>query len=128
MSKNSPVKLFIQSPLKYLAVTLVFVAASYLFVDWFQIALEKVIPGFIFLTGLYLLFYFLFVFIQKKYSDKSAFIFLILMGLKLVFIIAYLFLFLNPSTHENKTEILLFLMNYFALLIIDLTLKVHLVR
>lgn len=95
---------------------------------WIQIELSKVYSGLFFLTGVYLLFYYLFVLIQKKHSEKGGFIFLILMTLKLCFIFGYLFLFLNPSASENKREVLLFLMNYFALLIVDLTLKVRVMK
>lgn len=44
------------------------------------------------------------------------------------FIFGYLFLFLNPEASENKREVLLFLMNYFALLIVDLAIKVRLMK
>jgi hypothetical protein len=43
---------------------------------------------------------------------------------KFTFIIAFLFFFLNPKTTQNKFEIALFLMNYFAFLGCDVTWKV----
>ena len=96
--------------------------------EWLQIKYEKVKPGVIFITGLYLFLYNLFVVAQKRHPDKAGFIFLILMVLRLVLIIGYLFLFLNPVHIENKREVLLFLMNYFVLLIVDLIVKIRLMK
>lgn len=118
----------IRSSFVYLTVATVLMGAEWWLTEWLTISIKKVSSALLFLSGLYLLFYFLFVFIQKKHPDNSAFIFLILMGLKLAFIISYLFLFLNPTDSENKTEILLFLMNYFALLIVDIVVKLRLIK
>lgn len=128
MTKNNPVRQYIQSPLLYLVISAGYAATIIALDEWLKISIEKVISGFAFLTGTYLLFYFLFLFIQKKRNDQSAFIFLILTGLKFALIISYLFLFLKPTSIENKTEILLFLMNYFALLIVDMVVKMRLIR
>ncbi len=128
MPRNKQTIQYARSSVLYLVGSLAVAAITYAFDDWLKILMEKVISGLIFLTGLYLLFYFIFAFIQKKHPDKSAFTFLILTALKSVFIIVYLFLFLNPTDIENKTEILLFLMNYFALLIIDIVVKLRLMK
>ncbi len=128
MPKSNTSTTIIRSAFVYLIVAFLLGSGTYLIGNSLQITYEKVSSGLIFLTGLYLLFYFLFVFIQKKHPDKSGFIFLILMSLKLFFIFGYLFLFLNPTSGENKREVLLFLMNYFALLVVDMTVKIRLMK
>ena len=128
MQKNNSAFISIRNSFVYLVVALIMAAAIWIFNESLKISYEKVRSGLVFLTGLYLLFYYSFVFIQKKHEDKSGFIFLILMELKLCFIFGYLFLFLNPSSSENKREILLFLMNYFALLVVDMAIKIRLMK
>lgn len=128
MSKSSLTVQSIRSSFLYLVIAVASGTVSWLLAERLTISLEKVTSGLLFLTGLYLLFYFVFVFIQKRQPDKIGFIFLILMALKLTGIFGYLFLFLNPGTSENKTEILLFLMNYFALLIVDIVVKLRLIK
>ncbi len=128
MSKSSLTVQSIRSSFLYLVIAVASGTVSWLLAERLTISLEKVTSGLLFLTGLYLLFYFVFVFIQKRQPDKIGFIFLILMTLKLTGIFGYLFLFLNPGTSENKTEILLFLMNYFALLIVDIVVKLRLIK
>jgi hypothetical protein len=118
----------IRSSFVYIIVAILLGSASWLLCEWIKISFEKVSSGLVFLTGLYLLFYYVFVFIQKKHNERSGFIFLILMSLKIIFIFGYLFLFLNPSSNENKKEILLFLMNYFALLVVDMAIKIRLMK
>ncbi len=128
MPKSNTEITTIRSSFAYIIVALFLGSASWMCRKWLQISFEKVSSGLIFLTGLYLLFYFLSVVIQKRHPEKSGFISLILILLKLIFIIGYLFLFLNPTSGENKREILLFLMNYFALLIVDLAIKIRLMK
>ena len=128
MPKNNSVAQSIQKSLYYPLVAILLAIVWYVSIEWLQIAFTKVTSGLVFLTGLYLLFYYLFVFVQKRHKEKSGFIFLIMLTLKMCFILGYLFLFLNPEASENKREVLLFLMNYFALLIVDLAIKVRLMK
>gem|GEM_PF-6385887 len=121
-------KTAIQTSFSYLIAAFSIIAIEWFITEWAKINMKKVIPGMIFLTGLYLLFYYAFVFVQKKHSTNSGFILLGMMLLKMCFIIVFLFLFLNPMDNGNKREILLFLMNYFALLTVDITIKLRLMK
>lgn len=128
MLKNSSALKLIRYPFLYILVATLCAAIAITYKDWIQAESEKIILTTVFLGGLYLLFYFVFLFLQKKHRDQSAFIFLIILMLKFGFILAFLFLFLNPSDAENKREILLFLMTYFLLLIVDIAIKIRLMK
>lgn len=118
----------VRSSFTYIGIACLLGVIEWICTDWLQIVYEKVSAGLLFLSGVYLLFYFVFAFFQNKHQDKGGFIFLVLMMLKIVMIAGYLFLFLNPMEIENKREILLFLLNYFALLLVDMVVKMRLLN
>ncbi len=128
MQRNNHLIKFIYYPVLYICVAAVIGYIEGINADWLQIKYEKVKAGIIFLTSLYFLLYFPFVFIQHTYTDRSGFIFLVIMVLKVSFVMGFLFLFLKPNDIENKREILLFLMNYFVLLAVDLAIKMRLMK
>ncbi len=115
-------------PFQYVSVALTLIVIEWTLKDWIHVDEKKIILATGFLTGLYLLFHFLFLFIQKRINNSEALIFLILMGLKFAFILFFLFFYLNPMDAENKRVVLLFLINYFSFLITDLILKVRLLN
>ena len=65
----------------------------------------------LFLPSAYIFFYFAFIILLKTRKEFGAFIFLTLMAMKLVLVVGFLFIFINPTEIENKREILLFFMN-----------------
>ncbi len=89
---------------------------------------SKVVWLSIFLPSAYIFFYFAFMLLLKSRKEFGAFIFLVLMGLKLVLVMGFLFIFINPTEIENKREILLFFMNYFVFLIVDILIKAKLMN
>lgn len=128
MSRNSILRKSIRFPVAYIIIATLSGVFAFYISDWFQAEPKKIVLSSLFLGGLYLLFYYVFLFLQKKYRDQSAFIFLIILMLKFVFIFAFLFLFLNPMEAENKRETLLFLMTYFVLLVADVAIKIRLMK
>lgn len=96
--------------------------------NWIQIEPKKIIQSSVFLGGLYLLLYFMFLCWQKKHHDKVIIIFLILLVIKFAFIFGFLLLELNPIEAENKNIILLFLITYIVLLVVDIVIKVELMK
>jgi len=128
MQKSNQLVHFVYYPAVFICSAVLLGGIEWISAEWLQLRYDQVKTGVIFLTGLYLFLYYPFVFIQKRFTDKAGFIFLILMMLKLVFVIGFLFLFLNPTHNENKREILLFLMNYFVLLVVDMAVKVRLMK
>jgi len=115
-------------PFQYVSVALVLITIEWVLKDWILVDKKKIVLITSFLTGLYLLFYFAFLFLRKKYVDSEGFSFLILLGLKFAFILFFLFFYLKPTDALNKRVVLLFLMNYFTFLITDLILKVRLMN
>jgi len=128
MQRNRQLANFFYYPSIYICVAFVLGCVEWISAECIQIQYNKVKAGVIFLSGLYLFLHYPFVFIQKKYKDRAGFMFLILMMLKFSFALVFLFLFLNPKHIENKREILLFLMNYFVLMVTDLAIKMHLMK
>lgn len=128
MQKNRFQLKVIRYPFVYVIAAALMGVAGFMNFEWIQVDLKKIIQSTVFLGGLYLLFYFVFLFLQKKHRDQSAFIFLIILMLKFGLILGFLFLFLNPSDAENKREILLFLMTYFVLLVVDIAIKIRLMK
>ena len=115
-------------PFQYVSVALVIITIEWVFKDWILVDEKKIVLTTSFLTGLYLLFHFVFLFLQKKYVDTVGFSFLILLGVKFAFILFFLFFYLKPIDPLNKKVVLLFFMNYFTFLITDLILKVRLMN
>jgi len=115
-------------PFQYVSVALILIAIEWACKDWILVDEKKIVLTTSFLTGLYLLFHFVFLFLQKKYVDTVGFSFLILLGVKFAFILFFLFFYLKPMDLQNKRVVLLFLMNYFTFLIADLILKVRLMN
>ena len=115
-------------PFQYVFVALILIAIEWACKDWILVDEKKIVLTTSFLTGLYLLFHFVFLLLRKKYVDSIGFNFLILLSLKFAFILFFLFFYLNPMDAENKRVVLLFLINYFSFLITDLILKVRLLN
>ncbi len=109
--------------LLYVWVSIALFLLQKIFTDQFNFDQLKVQYMSAFLLGVYVLFYFLFFYIRRKRKDQSAFIFTGLIILKLLLVFSFILWEINPIKTENKEEVLLFIVNYFALLITDIPIK-----
>ena len=115
-------------PFQYIYVALVIITIEWVSKDWILVDKKKITLITSFLTGLYLLFHFVFLYLRKKHANYEGVSFLIISGLKFAIILFFLFFYLKPIDPLNKRVVLLFFMNYFTFLITDLILKVRLMN
>ena len=128
MQKSNSKKRIVKFTLIYILAAAFSFLLNHLADKHLQVGAEKIIESSLFLGGVYLLFYFLFIFTQKIIPEQIAPIFLVMLLLKSGIVIAFLFIFLNPMDEENKKETLLFFKTYFVLLVTDLAIKVQLMK
>lgn len=114
-------------PFQYVSVAILIFLIDWFIKDYIHIDEKKIVLITSFLTGLYLLFHFLFLLLRRILSIPDSLIFLFLLGLKFAFILIFLLLYLHPMDPQNRTGVLLFFMNYFIFLITDIVLKVKLI-
>jgi len=112
--------------LSLLALLLEFV--SLIVANWIGIRVERVSMMIISLFGISVLFEFLFEVLQRQKRTRYLIKYFIFSAIKVFFIIIIAYLFLKPGTIENRHEALIFLFNYLAFLIYDITLKVKFIN
>lgn len=113
---------------KLLLLALLLELISLVIAYWVGIRSERVSMMIMSLFGIYVLFEFLFEFLQRQKRTGYLIKYFIYSTVRIFFILIIAYLLLKPGSIENRHEALFFLFNYLVFLIYDIAHKVNLIN